>query len=86
MLIIVVPPDPPSIELLCSGSYAAPVMWDEADWASPTPCCLGWVVRKIADFEVEGRLRVRCPVCGKSWEVVWDPWRPHGHSHAIWVD
>ncbi|MGH8895764.1 MAG: hypothetical protein ACRDZ4_01775 [Egibacteraceae bacterium] len=85
VLTIVVPPEPPPIDPMGGGSYAAPTMWDEDEWASPTPCCLGWVVLPIAALEVEGRLDVGCRVCGRAWEVVWDPRRPDGHDHAVWV-
>jgi hypothetical protein len=61
-------------------------MWDDdGEWASPTPCHLEWVVCKVAEFEIEGRLDVRCPVCAKAWEVLWDPWRTE-RGHAIWID
>lgn len=86
MVSIVVPPEPPPIDPLGVGAYAAPVMWDEDEWASPTPCCLEWVILKIADLEVEGSLDVTCPACGTRFEVVWDPWRPDGRGHAVWIE
>lgn len=79
-----IPPEPP-IDPLGAGSYAAPAMWDDAEWASPTPCHIRWVTRKVSELEVEGRLDVRCPACDRPWEVLWDPWKPE-RGHAIWVE
>ncbi len=84
---LVKPPDPPPIDPLgWSGAYSAPTMWDEDEWASPTPCHVKWVVRRIAELEIEGRLDVCCPACGNTWTVIWDPWRPEGRGHAVWVE
>ncbi len=86
MLQIIVPPGEPPIDRVDAGSYSAPVMWDKQEWASPTPCHLRWIVGKLAGFEVLGRLDVVCPTCGKQWEVIWDPWRPGGRGHALWIE
>jgi hypothetical protein len=37
MVSICVSCEQPSIEALGAGSYSTPVLWDEDDWASPTP-------------------------------------------------
>jgi hypothetical protein len=65
MLILVVPPEPALIEPLGAGSYAAPAMWDDEEWASPTPCCLEWVMRRSAALEIEGRLDLVAPSAGR---------------------
>jgi hypothetical protein len=85
VLSFVTPPDPP-VDPLSAGSYSAPAMWDDTEWASPTPCCLEWVLRRITDLEVEGQLELGCPKCEKRWEVIWDPWRPDGRGHAVWIE
>jgi hypothetical protein len=86
VLSLVVPPEPPPIEPLGGGSYAAPAMWDDDEWASPTPCCREWVLRRIAELEVEGRLDLDCPTCGKAWTAIWDPWKPNGRGHTVWIE
>lgn len=85
MLSLVLPPEPP-IDPLGAGSYSAPAMWDNEEWASPTPCHVDWVLKPLAELDLEGRLDVRCPTCGKLWEVVWDPRRPQGRGHAVWIE
>jgi hypothetical protein len=69
-----------------AGSYSAPAMWDDNEWASPTPCHVEWVLRHIADLQVEGRLDLTCPKCGKRWKVIWDPCKPDGRGHAVWIE
>ncbi len=86
MLAIIVPPGKPAIDEMDAGYYSAPVIWDETEWASPTPCDLKWIIRKIAEFEVLGRLDTPCPVCHRKWVAVWDPWRPGGRGHALWIE
>jgi hypothetical protein len=84
VLTFVVPPEPP-IDPLSAGSYTAPTLWDDEEWASPTPCHVEWVTRRIAELAIEGRIDVRCPVCDKGWEVICDPHKAQ-RGHAIWVE
>jgi hypothetical protein len=83
MLTFATTPDPPSIDPMGAGSYSAPAMWDDEEWASPTPCHLEWIIRRIAQLEVKGRLEVDCPACAKAWTVICEPGQ---RGHAVWVE
>lgn len=68
-------PSPDDIRDLDDGYYAAPVLFDDHEWVSFTPCHLRPVTRAITDFAGSGEQTVRCrfPRCGQLWNVVWDP-------------
>ncbi len=78
--------DRPPVTDLEHGFFDAPVLVDEAEWASFTPCHLCPVRRAITDFHVLGEVTLRCPECSKLWAVRWDPWRSQDPGHALWID
>ncbi len=87
MLTIVVPPDSPLIDPSRAGSYPAPILLDDHDFASFTPCHLVPIIRPISDFNPLGQLTVHCPTtgCALPWKIRWDP-ATTGHRHALWIE
>jgi hypothetical protein len=63
VLSFVVSPDSPPVDPMGAGLYSALVMWDDIEWASPTPCCLQWVLRRIAGLRCKASLSW-LPKCG----------------------
>lgn len=78
-------PEPDAITVLGGDSYEAPVLVDEWDWASFTPCHLRPVCRPLVEFHVLGQIEIRCPECDKPWDVRYDPWKPEQRGTALWI-
>jgi hypothetical protein len=78
-------PPAEAISRLKDGSYEAPCLFDNQDWASFTPCHLSPVCLPVTSFAELGQISVRCPACNHPWDVLWDPWKAHGRRHALWV-
>lgn len=81
-------PSPEDVRDLGDGCYAAPVLLDDVEWASFSPCHIAPIVRARAEFEVLGQITDYCQAdgCKQLWEVRWDPWRIGAKGFALWIE
>ncbi len=86
---------------LGDGYYAAPVLLDDEEWVSFTPCHLRPVIWPTVEPAARGERTARCPRvgCGQLWAVIWDPrstiggslrplgsWGADREGFALWIE